>query len=130
MKSLTRSSTAVHVERTEIGVRKVVSKTSRILKSVNAEMILDSPSSNGDPIIFGFKMKCSSSTRLCNIEQAQYPKRDNKGDQRGDQRRPAQNIFLVAWNEQQDKHAHEREEGQEREGLENKFHVNLILQII
>ena len=53
----------------------------------------------------------------------QHPERKPECDQGGDQRRPAQGVLPVAGDEEQDQHAHQREEGQKSKRLQKKFHV-------
>ena len=80
MKSLTRSSTAVQVERMEIGVRKVVSRTSRMLRpSTPMAKLMFQPATW---IQGRLKPAAGRGWRL--VEQGQHPDRQDEGHQRGE----------------------------------------------
>ncbi len=54
---------------------------------------------------------------ISRIELHQHANRDAKGDQGGDQRRPAGCILLLRLQEEEHQHAHQGEEGDQGQGL-------------
>ena len=96
MKPLTRSLTAFQVERMAIGVRKVVSSTIKRLKPSTPIWKDDISACHGDPGQVDLHLQL----RLCGLNRASTHSERPKVTREVSQRRPADGVFLLLFEEQ------------------------------
>ncbi len=103
----------------EIGDRKDGQQDEQDAQTVHAHGEADVPAGDLDPGEGEAKLQVGVGL----VEQGQHPDGQAEGHQRGEQRRPAQGILPFGRDEEQDQHAHQREEGHQNKRIGDQVHV-------